>query len=251
VNLQDYLDRIRYQGETTPTLDTLRALHRAHMYAVPFENLDIHWHRPILLDEQHLYQKIVTNNRGGFCYEQNTVFAWALREIGFELSMLEARVHRGDGVFGVGFDHMALMVNMEERWLADVGFGESFIEPLQMDSDLEQVQSVGSFRVMHDGVVGQMRRRGNDGHWQDEYQFYLEPRNLPDFQSGADYHQTSPESHFTQGVVCSLTTPTGRITLTQNRLITRVNGVREEQELSDEAAFQDALQRYFGVSVPV
>src|SRR5437762_3314192 len=103
MDVNAYLKRIDYAGSTAPTLETLNALHQAHLYAVPFENLDIHLGRPIILEYDHLFDKIVTQRRGGFCYELNGMFAWLLRELGFEVSMLNARVLDGDGKLGIDF----------------------------------------------------------------------------------------------------------------------------------------------------
>src|SRR5262245_27861823 len=123
-----YLGRIGYTGSRAPTLEVLRALHRAHLYAVPFENLDIHAGRRIVLDQDALFQKVVTHRRGGFCYELNGLFAALLRKLGFDVTLLSGRVHN-DGGFGPEYDHMTLLVKLDGRWLADVGFGSSFHDP--------------------------------------------------------------------------------------------------------------------------
>ena len=130
MDIEAYLDRIGYGGPRTPSLDTLRGLHRAHLLSVPFENLDVHARRPIILDRERLYDKIVRRRRGGFCYELNGLFAMLLGEMGFRVSLLSAGVARETGGFGPEFDHLALDVNLEGEWLADVGFGESIPGPL-------------------------------------------------------------------------------------------------------------------------
>src|SRR5581483_1774514 len=148
----DYLKRINYHGSLEPTLQTLQALHEAHLLAVPFENLDIHLGRKILLDEASLWTKIVEQRRGGFCYELNGMFAWLLRALGFRVSMLSADVARDTGEFGPEFDHLTLLVHLEEDWLADVGFGNSFRQPLQMQDLLMQAQSRGIYRLVQEGA---------------------------------------------------------------------------------------------------
>jgi N-hydroxyarylamine O-acetyltransferase len=246
MDLTTYFERIGYDGPRDPNAATLRALHRAHLFAVPFENLDIHLQRPIILERAHLYDKIVTQRRGGFCYEHNGLFSAVLAEMGFEVTRLEARVGARDWESGQPYDHMALVVSLEERWLADVGFGDSFIDPLRLDFPGEQPQSNGSFRVQHDGLEGVYARKTQAGDWHDEYRFRLEPRALADFQPGCDYNQYSPASHFTQQRVSSLATPTGRVTLSDHRLIITENGQRREQDLESEAEFQHYLRQYFG-----
>lgn len=249
MNLDAYCERIRYPGPRTPTLATLRGLHRAHLLAVPFENLDIHLGRPIVLEEERLFNKIVTQRRGGFCYEQNGLFAAVLRAVGFGVTLLEARVSHGDGTFGIPFDHLTLCVALEERWLADVGFGDSFLEPLRLDDLGEQVQGREAFHVQHDGVQGLYSRRTPEGDWRSEYQFFLQPRQLADFVPGCQYHQSSPLSSFTRRRVCSVATPDGRITLSGLTLITTRDGQREERSLAGEEEFRAALREHFGITL--
>ncbi len=86
------LDRINYHGSTQPTLETLRGIHRAHLLAVPFENLDIHRNRRIVLDEAALFGKIVVNKRGGYCYELNGLLARLFREMGFQVTVFSSNV---------------------------------------------------------------------------------------------------------------------------------------------------------------
>ncbi len=246
MNLDAYFARIGYSGPRDPSLGTLRGLHRAHLFAVPFENLDIHLGRRIELDEEAIFEKIVTRRRGGFCYEQNGLFAAVLRALGFEVTLLEARVSKGDGTFGIPFDHLTLVVQLADRWLADVGFGDSFLDPLRLDDP--QPQQGEAFRVSHDDTQGLYTRR-IDGEWRGQYQFFLSPRVLSDFAPGCHYHQTSPLTSFTQKRVCSLATREGRITLSDLKLITTRNGQRDERLLPDEDAFRAALREHFGVEL--
>src|SRR6266849_8664811 len=129
VDIAAYLRRIGYTGPVTATLPTLRQIHRAHLLAVPFENLDIPLGHPIVCDEDTFVRKIVERRRGGFCYEMNGAFAALLRTIGFEGTLLSARASRKDGSYGPEFDHLALRVDLDAPWLADVGFGDSFLDP--------------------------------------------------------------------------------------------------------------------------
>ena len=129
MDVKAYLERIDYRGPLAPTAETLRALHVSHLLAVPFENLSIHASEPIVLEDEALFAKIVGRKRGGFCYEDNGLFAALLRALGFEVSMLSAEVANAEGGFSPPFAHMTLLVTLECRWLADVGFGDSFVEP--------------------------------------------------------------------------------------------------------------------------
>ena len=136
VEIARYLERISYHGSREPILSTLQALHEAHLLAVPFENLDIALGRAIVLDEASLWTKIVEHHRGGFCYELNGLFAQLLLALGFQVDLLSAAVARETGGFGPDFDHLTLLVHLEQDWLADVGFGESFRQPLRAASQI-------------------------------------------------------------------------------------------------------------------
>jgi len=122
-----------YTGPLDLSPATLNALHLAHLYAVPFENLDIHLRRQLSLDQAALFDKVVTRRRGGFCYELNGLFCALLRELGFRVTMLSAEVARQSGGFSPAFDHLALLVDLDEPWLADVGFGNGFRLPLRLN----------------------------------------------------------------------------------------------------------------------
>jgi N-hydroxyarylamine O-acetyltransferase len=249
MKLAAYLQRIDYTGPLDPTAETLRALHQAHLLTVPFENLDIQLGRPIVLDEAVLFRKIVEQRRGGFCYELNGLFAALLQELGFDVTLLSARVAREDGSFGPEFDHLTLLVQLEERWLADVGFGESFREPLRLDELGEQVQVWGIYRLSHDGSDWTYWERDESSGWQPQYRFTLQPCQLADFAERCHYHQTSPQSHFTQKRVCSLATSEGRVTISDFHLIITQNGRRHERELRGRTEYESALWEYFGVEL--
>jgi N-hydroxyarylamine O-acetyltransferase len=244
-----YLQRINYDGPLTPSAETLRQLHLAHLLSVPFENLSIHRHEPIVLSDDALFEKIVQRRRGGFCYELNGMFAALLRSLGFNVTMLSAEVANDQGDFGPAFDHMTLMVTLEDRWLADVGFGDSFREPLLLDERAPQIQGDEAFRIEETENDLVMSRRPENGDWQLQYRFTLEPYGFADYAEMCRYHQTSPQSHFTQKRICSLCTIDGRLTLSDMRLITTRGREREEVELSTEIEYQDALRQVFGIEV--
>ena len=242
-----YLDRIGYAAPTAPTLATLRAIHRAHMLAVPFENLDIGLERKIVVEEDAFVRKVVERRRGGFCYELNGAFAALLCVLGFQITLLSARVARSGGGEGPEFDHLTLRVDLDEPWLADVGFGESFLEPLRLQTGIEQRDPVGTFRLAQVGDRLRLEKAEPGGGWKNQYSFTLQPRHLEEFAGMCHYHQTSPESHFTQNKICSRATPEGRITLAGMKLIVTSNGRREERVLESEQEWRGALKEYFGI----
>lgn len=242
-----YLARIGVRGPVTADASGLAALHRAHLYAVPFENLDIHPpRREIVLDVGRLFEKIVERRRGGFCYELNGLFAALLRALGFQVDMLSAGVARREGGFGPEFDHMALRVRLDDDWLADVGFGESFRGPLRLVPVAVQAQPPGEYRLRR-GAGAWVYESRVEGVWQPSYRFTLRRRGLAAYAAMCTYHQTSPVSTFTQGRLCSIATPDGRVTMRDRVLILTTGGRREERPLADDAAFAAELRARFGI----
>lgn len=251
MEIDAYLARLRYTGPRRPDAATLAALHRAHLLAVPFENLDIGRGAPIVLDPAELYGKIVERRRGGFCYELNGLFAELLRALGYDVALLSARVFSG-GRPGPEFDHLALRLSggaLAEPYLADVGFGQSFLSPLRLQPGIEQADETGRYRLTQTRAGWTLEARRDDGAWAAEYAFTLWPRAFGEFAAMCHYQQTAPESHFTQGRVCTRATPDGRVTLTGDKLIITRNGQREERLVADEAAFAAALREHFGVAL--
>ncbi len=247
LDIPAYLERIGYCGTLDLSFETLRALHLAHLYTVPFENLDIHLGRQLSLEGAALFDKIVTRRRGGFCFELNGLFGALLRELGFEVTMLSADVARQSGGFSAPFDHLALRVDLAEPWLMDVGFGNGFRFPLRLDDGAGQPQGDSTYRITRDGDYRILLRRDGGGDWTPQYRFTLQPRALTDFAERCLFHQTSPESHFTQGRICTLATPDGRVTISGVRLIVVTAGGRTESELADETEYAAALRARFGV----
>ncbi|HKP47617.1 MAG TPA: arylamine N-acetyltransferase [Pyrinomonadaceae bacterium] len=243
-----YLQRIGYQGSLIPNAQTLRDLQLAHLRSVPFENLSIHAGEAIVLDDASLFEKIVIRRRGGFCYEANGLFACLLRELAFRVSMLSAEVANPAGEFSRPFDHMALMVQLEQRWLVDVGFGDSFLEPLLIDERGEQPQANGVYRIVPAGAQLVLMHLDEQREWKPQYRFSLEPHKFADYQEMCVYHQTSPDSHFTKNRLCSIATATGRVTLSGMRLIsTAGDGSRSERTILSDEEFAAILRDQFGV----
>lgn len=246
--LEAYLRRIDYHGPLEPCEDTLRGLHHAHLLAVPFENLDVARHVPIALDRERILEKIVARERGGFCYELNTAFAWLLERLGFRLDLLAANVFSERGC-GPDFDHMAVAVHLEDLLLADVGFGESFLYPLRIHTSTAQWDGGVAFRVDHDAYSYTLFRGVPGEHWDPKYRFTLKARRLEEFAGMCEYHQSSPESAFTQRRLVTRATPAGRLTLTERRFIETRDGERCERDLEGEREFQRLLRKHFAIDL--
>ena len=248
MDVQAYLQRINVVGPLAVDHATLRRLHVAHLQTVPFENLSIHWHEPIVLNDASLFDKVVVRRRGGFCYELNGLFAALLRTLGFRVTMLSAGVSNATGEFGPDFDHMALLVQLEQPYLADVGFGDSFLEPLRLDDRGEQAEGSRAYRI--DERRGQLTllRRDPDGDFRPQYRFTLRPREYAEYEAMCLYHQRSPNSHFTRERVCSMATRDGRVTLSGLRFITTKAGERVELTLDANSDITQLLRQSFGLT---
>lgn len=251
MNVAEYLSRINAGPEILgPTVESLRFLQRKHLLAVPFENLDIHWQKPIIIDIDKFYEKVVTNRRGGFCYELNGPFNELLRSLGFQTRLISARVFNGTE-FGPEFDHAAIIATIgDDEYLADVGFGEFSTEPLIFSLGAEQHDPAGIFvvRRFNDEYFEVAKRDGGD--WKSEYIFKDIPRELSEFAEICDFQQHSPDSHFTKRKICSILTPEGRKTLTDGAFIITERGNRIETAVSSEEDFETTLAKEFGMIRP-
>lgn len=237
-----YLARIGARAPTAPTLAVLTDLMARHLLSVPFENLSIHLDEPVSLDEPAMLDKIVGRGRGGFCYELNGAFAALLAHLGYDVTLLAARVY-GDHGAGPLFDHLTLRVDLEEPWLVDVGFGRFIAAPVRLDVGTEQRDPAGTVRIVttvEGDLVVEFEGRA-------QLKVEQRPRALADFGPTCWYQQTSPSSHFTQSLTCSLPTADGRVTLSDRLLITTVDGRRTERELGSDDDVRAAYRELFGI----
>lgn len=247
LQLNAYLDRIGYGGPLRPDFDTLRALHRAHLLAIPYENLDIHLGRRLSLDETQIFTKLVGARRGGWCYEMNGLFAWALRQIGFRVRLLAGTVSRatlGDAAEG---NHLVLLVELDRPYLADVGFGNGFLEPLPL--------APGSYRQGF--LTYQLAQEGerwlfqNHTHGGPGFDLTLAPRRLSDFAAQCHHLQTAPSSGFVRTTVCHRFTPDGGIVTLRGAVLTSVqaSGVTSRTVTSAEE-YVSLLETLFDLHLP-
>ncbi|WHZ15703.1 MAG: N-hydroxyarylamine O-acetyltransferase [Nitrospira sp.] len=245
-----YFTRIGYEGSVDHSAEILRALHLAHVLTVPFENLDIHLGQPISLEPVDLFRKIVVNRRGGYCFELNGLFALLLEDLGFAVTRLAARVLYGaEGVRPRS--HQALLVSVgEERWVVDVGFGGNGLrEPFLLTIGQEQQQGPDRFRLVTDGRGDYLLQCEIDGAWTDLYSFTLEP-NLPvDYTFANYYHSHSPDSLFTQRLICTVPTLKGRTIFTDRWLKIRSDGATRELHVKDQEECRQLLQEHFGLTI--
>jgi N-hydroxyarylamine O-acetyltransferase len=253
VELAAYLERIRFEGAPQVDLDTLRRLHVGHLRSIPYENVDVALGRGSSRDLEVIFDKLVTRRRGGWCYEMCGLLAWALDEIGFEVTRLAGgveRVVRGDSAVG---NHLVLLVNLDRPYLCDVGFGDGLLEPVELEPGVVR-QTFLEFRL-EQLDVGQ-----NGGAWWRLHNHAEGAASSFDFQlNRADeallderclWLQTSPESMFVQNVVCQRHVPDGLVML-RGKVLKRVtvHGVTR-RELGSPAELVETLAGVFDLDLP-
>jgi N-hydroxyarylamine O-acetyltransferase len=241
VDVDAYLTRIGAERPATVDAAALAELHERHLATVPFENLDIHLGVPIELDEDRLLAK-VTGGRGGFCYELNGAFAALLRALGAEVTVLSAGVFSPAGL-GPPFDHMVLRVDLDEPWLADVGFGRHSIHPLRLSERGDQADPAGTFRLVEAGGGDLDVLSDGSPH----YRVEARPRQLADFAPTCWWQQTWPSSHFRAGPVASLQTVAGQVTVAGRTLVRTVGTERTETPLRSDAEVLAAYREHLGI----
>jgi len=250
LDLDAYLRRIGYGGECVPTLEVLDDLHLAHATHIPFENLDIQLGRQIRLDLESIQSKLVRGRRGGYCYEQNSLFAAVLERIGFRVTTLAARVRKGASRV-LPRTHMLLSVDVAgSPWLADVGFGTGgLLKPVAMLPGRASRQFAWNFRLVEEpGLRVLQSLEGNV--WQDLYAFTLEPQYPVDFEMANHYVSTHPNSRFVQTLAVQRQTPSACYLL-RNRELTVVTGdVIETTRIDDDESLLRVLAETFDLEFP-
>lgn len=254
--LDRYLARVGHVGSLEPDLATLAALHAAHVDAIPFEGLDPLLRRPVKLDLASVQEKLLDSRRGGYCFEQNTLFKAALEEIGFRVTGLGARVRwmsPPDAPLGPR-NHMVLKVDIaDQSYLADVGFGACVLDaPLRFGGDVEQATGMGTFRLSHaDGLYTLSAKQ--PGGWRVAYVFNLEPQIASDYELANWYTSTSPNVPFVNALIMERVDASGRYKLINRRFAveTRDGELASERVIENAEEFGRILDKTFGVTPPV
>ncbi|WP_431784827.1 arylamine N-acetyltransferase family protein [Streptomyces chumphonensis] len=252
LDLNAYLNRIGYTGDTPrPDLATLRKLHRAHVEQVPFENLEIMLGRPVLLDLESLQDKMITRRRGGYCHEQNSLFAAVLERIGYTLTGRAGRVVQGEPGKILPPTHMLLIVEIDgERWLADVGFGsEGPRLPIRLRENEEVRHGEWSYALGRDADGVWMLRGLRPEGWVDLYSFTEDPAFPPDYFVYNYYVSTHSRSPFTRRPVVQVSAMKDRTALLGSRLaVIRPDGTTDEREVSG-SELGSVLDEVFGLTL--
>lgn len=255
--LQRYFARIDYTGSPEPTLANLRQITWLHQLAIPFENLDIVlFRKPISLANEDIFAKLVDRKRGGFCFEHNGLLGLVLRAMGYVVSYGYATWISDDGTEIDPFDHLILRVGIPgepDPWLADAGFGrQTPARPLPLVAGREEhhPETGLTYRVLASSRQDRqwsVQVQDEQDSWAPLYDLDLRPRVMAEYEHRSQYHQTSPESPFTRGMMCSRPAPSGRITVADGKLILTRIGEREERPLASRQEENEALSEWFGI----
>lgn len=233
MKLQDYLHRIGYQGDLLPTLEVLTALQRAHVCSVPFENLDVQFRRPVSLAVEDAYEKIVNKNRGGWCFEQNGLFGWALAALGFDVTRMAASVMRQERKHAAEANHLCLKVTCPQSdaaYLVDVGFGGSLLRPIELrESQTYQAPFHIGLQELDDG---RWRFWEDIGRGKFSYDFFAHGADESALQTQCDFLQTDASSMFVLNTVAQLRTPDAHKSL-RGRVVSVATGYGIETRVID------------------
>ena len=251
--LDAYFARIGFTGKADPTLATLARLHELHPAAIPFENLAAFLGEEIPLDIESLQQKLVHGGRGGWCFEQNLLFAHMLREIGFDVTTLAARVRWNQPPEALRpRSHMLLKVRLNDGdYIADVGFGGLVLTaPLEFATGIEQTTPHERFRLSEPKGGTYLLEAEIAGSWQALYAFDLAEQTLPDYEVSNWYLAHHPQSHFVTGLIAARSEPGLRHALRGGRYAIHRRDGTESRELTTADDYRRALEGPFGIRLP-
>ena len=247
MHLDAYLENIAFEGEPRPDLDTLRQVHRQHLLSIPFENFDVQLRRTLDLDIHRIYAKIIERGRGGWCYEMNGLLEWALREIGFDVMRMTGgvrREERGDAVMG---NHLLLCVQLEQPWIADVGFGDGFFEPVPLESHAFEQRGF-AYRLEKTGDF--WRFHNHAGGAAGSYDFRHAAADESLFAEKSAWLSTAAESPFVTGMVCQMFIP-GGYDVQVGRVAKQVSPQGKREWLVNSAdELLETLSDRFGIDEP-
>jgi N-hydroxyarylamine O-acetyltransferase len=251
--LESYFARIGYSGTKSATLQTLKELHALHPAAIAFENLDVLLRRPIALAPEAVAAKLVDGGRGGYCYEQNTLFLTVLRALGISASAIGARgLWNVDDPLTPARPHMLLLVRLAEgRFLADVGYGRLTLnEPLRLEPDLEQSTTHGIYRLVCSGDEFQLQTLLG-GKWRSLYQLSLLEQTPAELESDNWYTSTHPDSIFTKCLMAARSVSESRYALLDNRFrVYRSDGSIEQSTIATPDDLGSLLRNEFKIKLP-
>lgn len=246
-NLRQYFKRIGFSDNAKPDLTTLREVHRAHVLAVPYENLDVYLQRPVDQDITRIFQKIVNDGRGGWCYEVNGLLGWALREIGFDVTRHMGGVFRaqeGDAAFG---NHLVHTVKLDATYIADVGVG-NFIKEPAIFKEGSFVEDGKTYRLEH-LPDGSWRFHNIEGAMPPNFDFFHEAADEKQLSETCNNLQSDPQSMFRQNLICQQMTSTGFKSLV-GRMYTDTDEGLNGHLIDSEEELHNVIKQSLGITPP-
>jgi N-hydroxyarylamine O-acetyltransferase len=252
-SIQGYFSRIGYEGSTEPTLVNLRAIHKLHAQAIPFENLNPFLRIPVMLDIDSLYRKLVLNRRGGYCFEHNLLLMETLKTMGYDVKGLAARViwNSPEGTLNAR-GHMLLLITLDKsQFLADAGFGGlTLTAPLLLKPEVEQHTPHENFKLTQSGEEF-ILHANVQGMWKHVYSFGLQQNFLPDYEVASWYLSNHPTSHFVTGLIAAIPFDNGRHTLRNNDFATHfLNGDHDRKRIDNVDEMKAILENTFQIVLP-
>jgi N-hydroxyarylamine O-acetyltransferase len=247
-----YFQRIGYSGSPAVSLETLRELHLLHLRRIPYENIDVFCLQRIGLDADSLTRKILLRARGGYCFEQNGLFAMALAELGFRFHPNLARVHRNRPAPGGRTHHINLVELDGQTWVCDVGFGGSaFRYPLMLQTDVEMEQMGERFRFRGSDEHGFYLEKNFGSGWDPQYTFKIDPALPIDMAMSNFYTSQSADHVFLNAIVGTRMTERGRVTLRDHafRMYDLVDGTIRTETITDYPMYVGKLREHLGVEL--
>jgi N-hydroxyarylamine O-acetyltransferase len=246
-SLDDYFDRIGFDGPARADLATVTALMERQLFTVPFENLDVQAGKAVSLVPEEIVDKLVKRRRGGYCYEVNGLFAMALHALGIEYQMVAARPM----IYPARRPrtHMALVARLDGReWLCDLGFGSYGPRaPLALDAVGQPVtQGYDTFRLITEGAHDLLLQAQVEGAWANQYAFTLCPQEWVDFAPANYLNSTHPDALFVQKLIAVIHRPEGRVILFGDQLKELRRGVAHKRVV-EAAAIPSVLKEHFGL----
>lgn len=252
MDIAKYLHRLDILSPQPPSLPFLKILQRQHLLHIPFENLDIHWGKEILLDNNKIFDKVVRLKRGGFCYELNSIFFLLLSNLGFRCYLASAKTLQENGKLSPDFEHMCILVQLEGNYyLCDVGYGRGPISPLLVKGNQMQISLNQFYRIRQVPESGWWLEESVNGQTFDrKYLFSPKKRNLIEFVDRCQYQQRNPGSHFKRGKMITQATSGGRKTLTEKLLVIDNNGEKKQHTILNQDDFYIKLEEHFDIKRP-
>lgn len=247
MDINQYFNRIKYNGDKKVSLENLTNLHKCHLFCVPFEDLDIHNNTPIRLNIESIFKKVIIKKRGGYCYELNYLFHELLTSLGFNVKMVSSQIYNKKYGLGPEFDHLCLIVEIDEEWLIDVGYGDLFIEPIKLKEGFIKKDMFKHYKINKENHSFLLSESLDGVNFNKVYLINTKSRSIEEFHEECKLTQHSKDSHFVKNRICTLPTNNGRLTLFNDTFKIRINESKTEQQIHSNEEFEKILKENFNI----